>query len=94
MSIHKSFKRNRFKEHRTVRTRRERVEKLIKNLKWVKGQSPYGLPKEVIRKLELKIKKEEKPKKSLVEMALGLPTKAESTKKKKTSKDDRKNTRR
>lgn len=60
MSIHKSFKSKRFPKKRSVRTRRERLEKLKRTEKWVEGMSVYGLPKEKIMLIKLKIKKEKK----------------------------------
>ena len=89
MSKHKSLKRNKWTEIRSVRTRRERVAKLIRNLKWAKGMSVYGLPKEVIRRLIFKIKKEEKPK-TIVPVYSALT----DVKKKKTSRDDKETQRR
>lgn len=57
MSLHKSLKSESYPNVRSVRTRRERVEKLIRNLKWMeKNQSVYALPKEIIKKLKKKIK--------------------------------------
>lgn len=95
MSTHKSLKSDRFPKLRTVRKRYERIAKLQRNLKWLeKNQSVYHLPKEKIIRLKYKIKKEIEEKKSLVDYALSLPSKAESTKKKKTSRDDRETTRR
>lgn len=83
MSLHKSLKGDKYKEFRSVRTRRERVEKLIRNLKWLEGRSVYGLPKEIIRRLKYKIKQEKVEKK--VEPIYTPPTE-EKTKKK--SRDD------
>jgi len=63
MSIHRSLKTNKFKPKRSVRKRWERLQKLQKNLKWLeKNYSVYGIPKEKIVRLKLKIKqkKEEK----------------------------------
>jgi len=58
MSIHKSLRVERYREIRSVRTRRERVEKLMRNLDWVKkNHSVFGLPKEIIVKLKFNIKK-------------------------------------
>lgn len=90
MSQHKSLKADKYKYFRTVRTRRERVEKLMRNLKWVEGQSPFGLPKEIIRKIKKKIKKETKK----VELTPSASIAEPSTKKKKTSRDDKETSRR
>ena len=58
MSQHRSLKTNKFKVIRSVRSRRERVEKLIRNLEWMeKNQSVYNLPKEKIVRIKYKIKK-------------------------------------
>lgn len=84
MSQHNSLKSNKWIEKRSVRTRRERIEKLKRNLKWVEGMSVYGLPKEIIRRLKLKIKKEE-VKKEIVPL-YSPPT--EENKKRKISRDD------
>ena len=85
MSKHPSLKRNKFKEVRSVRTRRERLLKLQRNLKWLeKNRSAYGLPKEKIIRLKLKIAKEEK-KKEIVPL---YSAPVEETRKKKTSRDD------
>jgi len=58
MSIHKSLKSKRFEVVRTVRKRWERIEKLNRTKKWVDGMSVYGLPKEKIVQIKLKIEKE------------------------------------
>lgn len=86
MSIHKSLKADRFPVKRSVRTRRERLEKLKRTEKWVEGMSIYGLPKEKILQIKLKIKKE---KKELTneDVAQSIITKNEGHKKK-TSRDD------
>jgi len=94
MSIHQSFRNNKWKNFRSVRTRRERVEKLMRNYKWVKDMSVYGLPKEILRKIMYKIKKEKTVKKDLVDYAISLPSKEDSTKKKKISRDDKETNRR
>ena len=60
MSIDKSLKTDRFKQKRNVRTRRERIQKLIKEARYLK--SVYNLPKEKIVRLKIKKLKEEKPK--------------------------------
>jgi len=83
MSIHKSLKSKRFPKIRTVRKRYERIEKLKRTLKWVEGMSIYGLPKEIIRRLKWKIKKEE-VKKEIVPLYDFIQ---EESKKKKTSRD-------
>lgn len=90
MSTHKSLKRNKYKEFRTVRTRRERIMKLIKNAKWLKGMSVYGLPKEIRRRLNFKIKKEKEEKK--IEPIYAPPI--DEKIKKKTSRDDKETRRR
>ncbi len=89
MSKHKSLKSNKFGEIKSVRTRRERVAKLIRNLKWAEGMSVYGLPKEVILRLKYKIKKEEKPKEVIPPYEAIV-----DKKKKKTSRDDKETNRR
>ena len=58
MSMDKSLKRNKWKEKRNVRKRYERVEKLIKEARFLK--SVYNLPKEKIVRLKIKKLKEEK----------------------------------
>ena len=60
MSIHKSLRVERYPKIRSVRNRRERIQKLIRTEKWVEGMSVYGLPKEKIRRIKLKIKDEKK----------------------------------
>ena len=80
MSIHKSLKSKRFEVVRTVRKRWERIEKLNRTKKWIDGMSVYGLPKEKIVQIKLKIE-EEKSKLQPYDFS------AISTKKKKTSKD-------
>lgn len=90
MSQHKSLKRNKYQEFRTVHTRRERVEKLMRNLKWLKGMSVFGLPKEIIRRLKLKIKDEKEEKKEITP----LYTSPTEEKRKKTSRDDKETRRR
>jgi small basic protein (TIGR04137 family) len=65
MSIHRSLKGNKWKEKRNVRTRRERIQTLIKEARYLKKiRSAYSLPKEKIVRLKikkLKKKEEEKP---------------------------------
>ena len=69
MSLHSSLKSDKFKEHRTVRTRMERLEKLQLNLQWLdKNRSVYGLPKEVLRRLKYKIKKEKEEVKEITSL--------------------------
>ena len=83
MSIHKSFKRNKWEQVKSVRKRYERVAKLIRNLEWMKkNQSVYNLPKEKIIRLVFKIKKEKK-----VTTIVPLYSPPEEEKKKKTSRD-------
>ena len=59
MSIHKSFKTNRFGQKRSVRKRWERIRSLMLQEKWEKSQSVYNLPTE---KRIFKIKKTEEQK--------------------------------
>lgn len=58
MSIHKSLKCDTFKVQRNVRKRYERYEKLVRNEKFVKNLSCFGMPKEKIVKIIYKIKEE------------------------------------
>ena len=60
MSQHKSLKTERFKQKRNVEKRWERIAKLKRNEKWVESMSVYGLPKDKILRLKLKIKEEKK----------------------------------
>ena len=88
MSIHPSLKVNKYKEKRNVRSRRERVEKLIRNFNWLeKNKSVYGLPKEKIVHLKLKIKTEKIEKKEVVPLYASIME--ETKKKKKKSRDDK-----
>ena len=60
MSIHKSFKRERFGGNRTVFTRLERIKLLIDQKKWIKGDKVFSLPKVKIVKLKkIKVDKKE-----------------------------------
>jgi small basic protein (TIGR04137 family) len=86
MSKHKSLKRDKFKDKRNVRTRRERLAKLIRTEKFVQGMSVYGLPKEKITRIQLKIKKEKKELTTNNLVSLVTPT--DEKRKKKTSRDD------
>lgn len=86
MSIHKSLKSKRFEVVRTVRKRWERIEKLNRTKKWVDGMSVYGLPKEKIVQIKLKIEKEKLSEEEKSKLQPHDFT-AISTKKKKTSKD-------
>lgn len=45
---------------RSVLTRVERLQKLTEKERWADGDSPYGLPKVRVRKLQLKKKKKKK----------------------------------
>ncbi len=85
MSIHKSLKSKLFKTIRTVRKRWERIEKLNRTQKWVDGMSVYGLPKEKVIQIKLKIEKEKLTEEE--KSKLNPDFSAISTKKKKTSKD-------
>lgn len=58
MSMHKSLKRDRYGAKRNVRKRYERLQKLIKEAKYLK--SIYNLPKEKVVRLKIKKLKEEK----------------------------------
>ena len=60
MSIHKSLKIDKYKQTRNVRKRYERLRKLIRTEKFVDGLSVFGLPKEKIRRLKIKIKEVKK----------------------------------
>ena len=47
---------------RSVLTRAERIEKLMRDEKWEEGRSPFGLPKVRVQKIVLKkAKKKEAP---------------------------------
>jgi len=56
MSIHKSLKVNKFGAKRNVRKRYERLQKLVRNDKFVDKLGVFGLPKEKIKRLKIKIK--------------------------------------
>jgi len=58
MSIHRSLKVNKFKPKRNVRKRRERFAKLLRTEKFVNKLSVYGMPKEKIKRIKMKLKKE------------------------------------
>lgn len=77
MSIHKSLKVDKFKTTRNVRKRYERLQKLIRTEKFIEGLSIYGLPKEKILKLKIKIKekKEEEGLTILQKDMLNIPKK-------------------
>ena len=83
MSLHNSLKTKKFGTNRSVRKRYERLEKLNRNMKWIEGMSVYGLPKEKIEIIKLKIKDE---KKEITESPI-LPFITSKDKKKKISKD-------
>lgn len=87
MSIHPSLKRNKWQQQRSVRKRYERIAKLERNLKWLeKNQSVYGLPKEKVIRLKLKIKKEKKE----IKIETSLPNiSIKEKRKKKIARDDR-----
>ena len=57
MSIHKTLKIDKYKTKRSVRTRRERVKRLLEKNKL---NSVYKLPKEKVIRLKLKKEKKEK----------------------------------
>ena len=46
--------------NRSVLTRNERIEKLSVADRWEEGDSPFGLPKVRVRKLQMKKKKKKK----------------------------------
>ena len=56
MSLHNSLKINKWKTKRSVRKRWERLAKLKRTLKFLEEMSIYGMPKEKILHLKLKIK--------------------------------------
>ena len=60
MSMDKSLKRDKFSGVRNVRKRYERLQKLIRTGKFIDGLSVFGLPKEKIRRLKIKVEKEKK----------------------------------
>ena len=61
MTIDKSLKVNRGgTQNRSVLTRAERLEKLTEADRWREGDSPFGLPKVRVRKLQMKKKKKKK----------------------------------
>jgi len=58
MTIDKSLKiRRGMSSNRSVLTRAERLEKLKEADRWQEGDSPFGLPKVRVRKLQMKKKK-------------------------------------
>lgn len=85
MSMHRSLKRDVWKEKRNVRKRYERLEKLVKSLKWAEGMSVYGLPKEKVRRIKIKIKEEKE--KLGIEDNLALAMETDGKQQKKQSKD-------
>ena len=85
MSIHKSLKSERFPKIKTVHKRYERLAKLKRTEKWIEGMSIYGLPKEKIIRLKIKIKEEKKK----IQQEIKSITPIEEKKKKKTSRDDK-----
>ena len=61
MTIDKSLKVKRGATgSRSVLTRVERLQKLAETERWKEGDSPFGLPKVRVRKLQLKKKKKKK----------------------------------
>lgn len=61
MSIDKSLRRkNSLSRIRSVLTRDERIEQMVKNETWKEGMSPFGLPKTRVLKIVLKKAKKEK----------------------------------
>ncbi len=58
MSMHRSLKQPQFKLKRNVRKRHERLEKLIRTNKFVDGLTVFGMPKEKIVHIKLKLKEE------------------------------------
>ena len=61
MTIDKSLKvRRGMTANRSVLTRNERLEKLKEADRWAEGDSPFGLPKVRVRKLQMKKKKKKK----------------------------------
>ena len=61
MTIDKSLKvRRGASSNRSVLTRGERLEKLKESDRWQDGDSPFGLPKVRVRKLQMKKKKKKK----------------------------------
>ena len=61
MTIDKSLKIQKgLIRNRSVLTRGERLEKLIESDRWAEGDSPFGLPKVRVLRLEMKKKKKKK----------------------------------
>lgn len=61
MTIDKTLKvRRGMTSNRSVLTRAERLEKLKEADRWQDGDSPFGLPKVRVRKLQMKKKKKKK----------------------------------
>lgn len=61
MTIDKSLKVKRgSSSNRSVLTRVERLERLRESSRWEEGDSPYGLAKVRVRKLQMKKKKKKK----------------------------------
>ena len=83
MSMHRSLKRDKWGTKRNVRKRFERIQKLIKEARYLK--SVYNLPKEKIVRLKIKKLKEEKKE---ITPAFGVSTsETEKNTSKKKSKD-------
>lgn len=80
MSMHRSLKRNVFAGQRNVRKRYERFAKLCRNIEYMeKLVSVYGLPKEKVIKLKLKIKEKKQEATDLTQVVAPVtePTKKE-----------------
>ena len=94
MSQHKSLKVNKWKTKRSVNKRWERLAKLNRTLKWVEGMSVYGLPKEKILRIKLKIKEKKETLTEAQKQAELYSSVFDKLKKKKESKDDKETRRR
>lgn len=76
MTIDKSLKvRRGMSANRSVLTRAERLEKLKAADRWSEGDSPFGLPKVRVFKLQMKKKKKSKKEEDADEAAAGAPAK-------------------
>ena len=93
MSQHKSLKTNKWKTKRSVNKRWERLAKLNRTLKWVEGMSVYGLPKEKILRIKLKIK-EKKETLTEAQKMENLYQEIKEPKSKKKARDDKETRRR
>ncbi|MBN1852921.1 MAG: small basic protein [Pirellulales bacterium] len=68
MTIDKTLKvRHGGTTNRSVLTRNERIEKLKQSDRWQEGDSPFGLPKVRVRKLQMKKKKKKKEEETATE---------------------------